>query len=417
MGKITINELSESLLVEDIQTREDNSLNTNSKTVAGAINELNSYNIAMKNALVDVLNENNIECDYSYDWYTLWNLLLKESSNPDIGIPDNEEPEYSIKIGEWSTVKDIGTGRASLSVCANNGYIYCLGGIREGSIASNLFNRYNPKANTWETLTPCPRNLFGASMVAINDDYIYVFTRMLYPGATDSGFCIMGYSIQENTWSEGSTVTSNSDFMPDCAFKDPTSGRVYLLVHSNDGIIAGKVYTNHSGFDYVYDSGSSPIFYLGSANCYHNRRIYSIGGYTGNINGDNLNNNVLRTYNTLLAFDIASERTMQLASLPIELVGACAEVYEDKIYVFGGQYRKTSESTTIHPNSNMYVYDIANDSWTVIENSTTNRSYASSCVINNSIYVIGGKSNSIASNLQLEEVTNVSSLNQVYRFK
>ena len=89
MGKITINELSNSLkdYIKDKQDITDNSLETNNKTIVGAINELVQNSIQNPNKIEEIKNRlYNLMIDNSYnvDSDTTYNELIDILKNEDI---------------------------------------------------------------------------------------------------------------------------------------------------------------------------------------------------------------------------------------------------------------------------------------------------------------------------------------------
>ena len=386
------------------QDKTDDELVTTDKSIVGAINEVENETIDIKNSLVSVLLNKGISCNTDQSWVELFTLLVNNisSEGEDSGGEDNGE----LNIGQWNTLKSLGLSRSVMGVCAYDGKIYCLGGLTDSGTASNMFNRYDPSTDTWETLTSLSANIFGASCIGI-DGIIHVFSQMQTPNSNECTFCHYYYDIASDSWSsDGDPQTSTSKLMPCAAFNDDVTGRIHLLVWNDDNIIGLKVYTEYNGFDYIYDNNSNaPVLYLGSANCYYDGKIYSIGGYLGESSDA-----VMQS--TVYSYDTNASVMTTLTRIPVDIAGACAEVYDGKIYVFGGSYR--DGSTTIYQNNDMFIYDIADNTWTRMEDIGITRVYAGSCIIDNKIYAIGGKADTDTTNIFIPEVQLTSTANEVF---
>lgn len=391
--KVTMNDLADDVKqaiesagnidVSGKQDKSDNSLITSNKTIVGAINEVENETITIKNSLVDVLNNKGISCNTDQSWFELFGLLVNNISS---GGGEDTGGEDTLLSGQWNSLRSIGTARSAIGVCAYKGKIYCLGGLKSGPAASNLFNCYDPSTDTWETLTPYPSNIFGAACLGMDEGTsgrIYVFATMKSPNSATCKFECYYYDIAEKNWTLKSSQTSNGKLMPSKAFYNEGDGRVYIL-NRDPIVLAVNVYTDFSGFDYLYDDGNYANFVLGSANCYHNGRIYSIGGYISDS---------IEMRKRVLALDISSNTVMELSPFPMFITGASAEVYDNKIYVFGGRMSTDSNGLDI-PNTNMYVYDIDNDSWTEIADKGIEIVHTGTCIIDNKIYSIGGDTRS-----------------------
>lgn len=89
------------------------------------------------------------------------------------------------------------------------------------------------------------------------------------------------------------------------------------------------------------------------------------------------------------AYYPASDKWIEKAPIPEGGGGnAAVTVYNGLIYVFGGGF--STESSTLGPHSNVYVYDPATDNWTKKQSMPTARFMFQTYLVNNKIYAIGG---------------------------
>lgn len=371
------------------QEKNSTSLATNSKDIVGAINEVFQLGVNVKQNLVDALIAKGASCSTSDSFMTLINLIY--------GLGNSVGNDGD---GGWSALTAMGVAKTSVGVCTDGTKIYCLGGLNTSNTATNLFTCYDTTTDKWETLAPIPINIFGASCIYKDDDRtIRVFSKMDTPNSKASIIIHYKYDIAGNTWTNLSFAdsTNTATVMPLAVFYDnASSGRYVMLVFNNTGNYVGiKLWTALTGFDFIYQTSAHSTFLISSANCYHNGRVYSIGG----IDTDGT------LYNQTLALDIGSNTMMELTSIPEPIAGASAEVYDNKIYVFGG-YVISNSVTQL--NDKIFVYDISNNVWNTLYNSMSiPRCNAGSCIIGNKIYVIGGDTGDANIEVSLNPLTNV----------
>lgn len=378
--KIANIDLSNYATKEDLnpyQEKNSDSLATNSKDIVGAINEVFLLGNNVKQYLVDALIAKGLQCSTSDSFITLINLIYSLGNNNGGDSSDNDE----LISGAWNVLAALSVAKSAVSICTDGAKIYCLGGLNASNTATNLFTCYDTTTNTWETLTPFPINVFGASCVYKDDDNtIRVFSKMDTPNSKASTLVHYKYDIVNNNWTNISfSGGSLATIIPSAVFYDNvSSGRYVMLIYNNTGSYAGvKLYTELTGFDYIYQTSTTAKFLISSANCYHNGRIYSIGG---------IDDTTLAS--TTIALDIGSSTIMTLTPIPEPIVGASAEVYDNKIYVFGGLVISNSVTQL---NSKIFVYDISNNIWDELDSSmTAPRCNIGSCIIDNKIYAIGG---------------------------
>ncbi|WP_036698251.1 Kelch repeat-containing protein [Paenibacillus taiwanensis] len=97
--------------------------------------------------------------------------------------------------------------------------------------------------------------------------------------------------------------------------------------------------------------------------------------------------------NNTYVYDTAPDNWLEKKAMPSIRAGATASVFKGKIYVFGGYYDLNGK---VERTNKVEVYDPKLDSWSQAADMPTPRSWASSIVIGDKIYVIGGGDNTNA---------------------
>ena len=121
-----------------------------------------------------------------------------------------------------------------------------------------------------------------------------------------------------------------------------------------------------------------------------NSKLYVVGGHIVD-----QNNNGIAT-NTLEIYDPATNTWTTGANMPTARSSASTGVINDKLYVIGGGNGNNN------PLSTLEIYDPATNTWTTGTNSQTTHSYSVAGVINSKLYVVGGSLDFSTPNKMLE---------------
>jgi N-acetylneuraminic acid mutarotase len=236
--------------------------------------------------------------------------------------------------GYWTQIDTMPEIRYAHTVNELNGKIYVVGGLNtETSVYPRTALVYDTSSGIWTQIPLCNNKIRAAHNSCVVGGRLYVM------GGNDSS----------------STVSTMDMF-------DPNSGQ---WVSKNS---------------MSTDRGLAACVSIGG-------KIYVIGGmrfvgisydYTG-----------LRTVEV---YDTNSGTWTQLADMPTARWGHSAGALNGKIYVFGG-VSGAGHSGWI-PYSSVEVYNPQTDTWTTKSNMPTNRYCLSTCVLDRSIYTIGGWYNS-----------------------
>ena len=149
------------------------------------------------------------------------------------------------------------------------------------------------------------------------------------------------------------------------------------------GCPPGLVYEYDPGPDKWTKKKDIPVHVHHQAQAAYNGKLYIFGGCLRAISGEGGTTNVWE-------FDPAADSYRALAPLPVKRCSAIAETVNGKIYVIGGlEPLENGMGTRVTGRNEMY--DPATNTWTERSPMPTSRDHAYSGVVNNRIYVIGGR--------------------------
>jgi N-acetylneuraminic acid mutarotase len=285
----------------------------------------------------------------------------------------------------WTTKTSMPTARDSFSISEVSGKIYVAGGeIFNNCTPVNILEEYNPTSNTWvaKRLMPTPRSAAGAASV---NGIMYVIGGSAGCGGVFQ--VVEAYDPVMNTW--------DTTRMP-----MPT-GRYGFGVGVVNGIIyaIGGVDTNLHGLTTVeaYDPLANtwatktpmppPGLYFSEVQAV-NGKIYVIAGDDSGVTPNGVA--------TVQEFDPAGNNGAgswsSKTSIPNKQHGATSGVLNNVIYIVGGTDPTTSVETTI---STVQTYDPSkepsNSAWSIAPDMLTPRvNLGAAVVANNTLYAIGG---------------------------
>src|SRR6266550_3155666 len=157
------------------------------------------------------------------------------------------------------------------------------------------------------------------------------------------------------------------------------------------GVSKGPCFSCPPALVYEYDAGpdkwtkkkSIPVPVHHQSQAGYNGKIYIFGGCTRAISGEGGSTN-------LWQYDPATDNYTAKAPLPVKRCSAIAETVGDKIYLIGGlEPLENGQGTRVSGRNEMF--DPVANTWTERSPMPTSRNHAFSGVVNNRIYVIGGR--------------------------
>lgn len=237
---------------------------------------------------------------------------------------------YDPLTDSWQFRANLPNKRSDLMAASYGGKLYAIGGWNEfqgGNITYT--NEYDPAANNWITKTSMITPVSGAGVVVVTKTLIATDTIYILGGfdGSKSIGAVQKYDPISDTWSSGSPMPV------------PRS-----------------------------EMGATLL----------NGKIYTIGGVTANG----------VTTNTVEIYYPISDTWKMGKPLPEVRASMAVGVRQGQIYVVGG----TDNWVTGNPKNTAFVFDPGTNSWsTTINPMPTTRTDCRAAVVNDIIYVIGGK--------------------------
>jgi N-acetylneuraminic acid mutarotase/pimeloyl-ACP methyl ester carboxylesterase len=275
----------------------------------------------------------------------------------------------------WSQKTDLPEPRScsAIAVCANK--IYVLGG---GYRLSNYM--YDPSNNTWHIKSAIPaEGTDEGGAVALNNK--------LYVLGNGFEYAVKIYDTLSDSWTTGASM--------------PTARRGFGMATVNWKIyVIGGGDSSLNGFSTVEEYDPTTNSWTTKANMPTPRSFFSVAVVDnliyaiGGLNRDSGNIGNVEVY------DPATDTWLQKSSMPLWSRHSAATVVMDgKIYMIGGSAGNEMLSQVIE-------YDPVTDTWTIKNPISVPRMDAVAGVVNNKIYVIGGRNygnNELITDLQSVE--------------
>src|SRR5438309_6693659 len=310
----------------------------------------------------------------------------------------------------WQIVASMPVDVYGAAGTSDGTYVYQAGGysFNSGNTLS-VFNRYDPVADTWTTLSDMPTAAFMVSAVYYPPgDKIYVF------GGEDANSGVNYnvtriYNIASQTWSTGAHRPDVRSFMASGYYSD--TGKIDLVSGYNTGDVT-SAQPDIWEYDPVTDSFTerTPIPHAvgGAAFGIINGHLYVAGGRDGTDTVVNL----------VWDYDIAANTWTQKTEMPAVQNNVCGSaVALGRLWVFGGgnpfgparedstkaalpkpqgpapatnTFRRKNNTKTPDLTSASYIYDPVTDSWSDAPGMNDLRSFASGTSIGTKVFAAGG---------------------------
>jgi Kelch motif/Galactose oxidase, central domain len=314
----------------------------------------------------------------------------------------------------WQFVASMPVGVYGAAGVADSTYIYEAGGYSfDSGTTLDAFNRYDPVANTWTTLTSMPTAAFMASAVYYPPtNKIYVFGGEDAISGTNYNITRI-YDVATGTWATGTNMPDVRSFM--ASGYNNANGKIYLVSGYNTGDVS-SAQPNTWEYDPVADTfvERAPIPHAvgGAASGVINGHFYLAGGRDAT-------NTVV---NLVWGYDIAADTWTQRTEMPgINNNVPGNSVALNRLWIFGGgnpfgptKARSTTDFASTRsafrrnqsatpnafqvrkgsrvPNlsSTAFVYDPEADSWSDAPGMNDLRSFASGTSIGARLFAAGG---------------------------
>ena len=389
------------------QEKSSDSLNTKSKDIVGAINEVFQSGNNVKQNLVDALIAKGVDCSTSDSFNRLIGLIYgltnNEGSEDDTG---NENLPSFEGENTWATCKNMRVNRFALTSAVVDKKIYVIGGYNTGYC--NNLEIYDTELGTWEDGPNMPSVLAYASAEAI-DGKIYVIggsnsTRVVDSPDNDTVLLATGkYRVFDTllgTWSEISKGLKIHQYAETTGTSTAVIGNtIYFAGGHDEGaryntIGAFNVETNTTTVLGDQYGGMQNTGMAHSALCAVNNKLYRFGGkgYGTNSLNNTSGSNFVITYDPInpTADSIWLEQGMPVS---MHSMGYC--VVNEKVYLIGGisgsgTFYNTTGGMGGTVQNSVYEYNPYTNKWTKVNTMLTPRFGHTLAVVDNVIYCIGG---------------------------
>ncbi|GJL95316.1 MAG: hypothetical protein DHS20C05_17210 [Hyphococcus sp.] len=254
----------------------------------------------------------------------------------------------------------------------------------EGYNVTDAVTFYDPAYDQWGFGTSLPEPRHHISLVA-NNGYLYGIGGF---ARNENG----GWQMRGNCWRTGSLSEQWSDMQP---MPHPQAESICQPIGPNIHVVGGRAPAGSSNRDWadhidtdqhwLYDDASDKWFKRAplptprnsSAGAVFNGALYVIGGRT--VAGGNTS--------AVEVYDPLSDRWERARPMPKAQGGLAAAVLNRKIYVFGGEYFSPAGGGVF---AEAWEYDPIADRWRAVAAMPRPRHGLGAVTLGNNIYVVGG---------------------------
>ena len=253
-----------------------------------------------------------------------------------------------------------------MAVNVVDGILYAIGGATETSAHGSpvsVNEAYNPETDAWMPGTPMPTARYGARAAAI-DRVLYVV------GGNNS--VVEAYDSRTHTWTGKPSMPT-----PRMALSVVAVDNILYAIGGFRISVFGTWFNTVEAYDPETNAwttkASMPTTRCCMAAGVIDGLIYVAGGFRG------VGSVGIEEFNTLEVYDPKTDTWITKAPMPIR-GGVIGGVIDGKLYAIGGR----PDFVTV------VAYNPANDSWTAQTSLPTRRTSASTGIVNDSLYVLGG---------------------------
>lgn len=352
-----------------------------------------------------------------------YNGIVYAIGGNEAGVDSKLNEAYNPETNTWSSLTSMTYARFFLASTEYKGKIYVLGG-KSGSTDTNYVEEYDPETNTWKTqhtiyeasgLCAVAANgkiyvFYGIKNTAVVNQVLeYIPELQLYISKTarggkhrfgavnindkiylDGGVGASTYTVTEvydpktDTWEyRENNIVTKSRFAYATDGKSMYTIAGYISSITNDAEKYTPKDVNYNFVNsFVNTSSTKPSMITGrynSSSAVINDEIYVIGGY---IETEGVSTDIVEIYNP------KTNTWRSGISMPVTINSQCSSVVNSKIYVFSGTNTYNDVNNEFFTGT--IEYDLLTSTWSTKANIAIIRRDASSCVVNNKIYLLGG---------------------------
>jgi len=277
----------------------------------------------------------------------------------------------SIKQPPWNDVAPLITPRKHHMAAVYKGKIYVFGGVTSSGTFTTSVEIYDPITNTWTAGTSMPETMMDAVAKTVGDKIYLIPT---------SGTPIRIYDPNSKSWSTGALMAFNDPSVDGDVWSD--SSGTYIVNVTPNGASTNMLKV------YAYRPSDNSLWYGNNLTPYTDHRwgavtivgnnLYVIGGYRQYLSSV--------VYGNTLRYDLATDKWYQnVGALNVERYSAKAVTFNGEAVVLGGQ-------DVVKELRDVEAYSETTKTWRKLPSMLKARVYFAAVVLNNKIYVIGGKS-------------------------
>jgi len=294
----------------------------------------------------------------------------------------------------WTIGAGMPTARTEVAGAVLDGKIYVIGGFEEQGEATDIVEVYDPQTDRWDRVSPLPIPLEHTAVSTYNGKLFVVGGYTIVDEERTPTDKLFSYNPSTDKWEE---------------LKSMPKARGALTANFIDGILyaiggedsSKKTLKKTEAYDPTTNTWSTkssmptPRHHI--ASIADDGKIYVIGGrQTGEDLGQNVDANEV--------YDVKSDTWNSLQPMPTQRSGLAAAIFNDSIYVFGGEDPFNESSETFE---NTEIYHPINDTWTSGSSLPTARHGHVALTVYDKIYVIGGGPEPGLSYSHINEVLNI----------
>jgi len=293
---------------------------------------------------------------------------------------DDFEREYA---SPWEDKQVTPIPRADCSAAVYNGKLYLFGGYNPSGVGTSGTYEYNPSTDSWTQKANMPTARWGCLAVEYNGK-IYVFSGGGWSPWAVPILVNEVYDPSTDTWTTKSPVPSGFNH-----------GLMGVRFGNKIDLFRGTIHYEYDPATDTYTpKAPMPTNRIWGTCAVVGSKIYVIGGTTTVLPSDEYVYGTSITTNMNEVYDPSTDTWTTKASMPIPKLGVTREnpVINGKIYATHGLSEYPDQFHTDN-----YVYDPSTDSWQQKSSAVHPRDGVACGVINNKLYVVGGRDQNGAS--------------------
>ncbi|AUZ28755.1 DUF1668 domain-containing protein [Bacillus subtilis] len=275
---------------------------------------------------------------------------------------------------KWTLKTDMPEARLFASTAVVGDKIYVIGGVNDSAKPQAQTFVYDPKLDKWEKKKEMPTPRQGAS-IAVIDKKIYVIAGLSTQGTVKT---VEIYDTETDTW-EKTTDYPNKEIWENTTSASVIDNKIYVVSYNEK---------KENNF-YMYDpetkqwlaKKSFPKAEHGFLTSVIDGKLYVAGGYYYN-----------NYYNNIFEYDPKTDQWNQKADLKDKVRLGSSAVYNDQFFIVGGETagaKLTNKIQIYNPQKNTVS--------ATTETFPVNIAGASSAIVGDSLYIIGGRNTAITS--------------------